>query len=35
MHNRITHGLLHRVTYTRDRIDTVTPDDEHLIARNM
>jgi len=29
-------GHLHRVTYTRGRIDTFhSPDDEHLVARNM
>jgi len=27
---------LHGVTYTRCRIDTInSPDDEHMIARNM
>jgi len=27
---------LHRVTYTRCRIDTInSPDDEHMSARNM
>ena len=27
---------LHRVTYTRGRIDTIdSPDDEHLVARNI
>ena len=32
----IPHGHLHSVTYTRGRIDTVdSPDDEHLVARNM
>ena len=32
----IPHGHLHRVTYTRGRIDTTdSPDDEHLDARNM
>ena len=32
----IPHGHLHRVTYTRGRIDTIeSPDDEHLVARNM
>jgi len=26
----------HRVTYTRGRIDTIdSPDDEHLVARNV
>jgi len=30
------HGHLHRATYTRVRIDTIdSPDDEHLVARNM
>jgi len=30
------HGHLHRVTYTRGRIDTTdSPDDERLVARNM
>jgi len=30
------HGHLYRVTYTRGRIDTNdSPDDEHLVARNM
>ena len=29
-------GHIHRVTYTRDRTDTVeSPDDEHWNARNM
>jgi len=29
-------GHLHRVTYTRCRIDTInSPDDEHMSARNM
>ena len=29
-------GHLHRVTYTRCRIDTIdSPDDEHMGARNM
>ena len=32
----IPHGHLHTVTYTRGRIDAVdSPDDEHLVARNM
>ena len=32
----LPHGHLHRVTYTRGRIDTIdSPDDEHLVARNM
>ena len=32
----IPDGHLHRVTYTRYRIDTTeSPDDEHLNARNM
>ena len=32
----IPHGHLHRMTYTRGRIDTTdSPDDEHLVARNM
>ena len=32
----IPDGHLHRVTYTRYRIDTIeSPDDEHLNARNM
>jgi hypothetical protein len=32
----IPHGHLHRVTYTRCRIDTInSPDDEHMGARNM
>jgi len=31
----IPDGHLHRVAYTRCRIDTVdSPDDEHMIARN-
>ena len=31
-----SHGHLHRVTYTRGRIDTTdTPDDKHLIAQNV
>jgi hypothetical protein len=31
-----THGHLHTVTYTRGRIDTIdSPDDEHLVSRNM
>ena len=30
------HGHLHTVTYTRSRIDTIdSPDDEHLVSRNM
>ena len=30
------HGHLHAVTYTTGRIDTInSPDDEHLVARNM
>ena len=34
--NFIQEGHLHRVTYTRYRIDTVdSPDDEHMAARNM
>jgi len=32
----IPHGHLHTVTYNRGRIDTIdSPDDEHLVARNM
>jgi len=32
----IPDGHLYRVTYTRCRIDTiVSPDDEHMVARNM
>ena len=32
----IPHGHLHRVTYTKGRIDTIdSPDDERLVARNM
>jgi hypothetical protein len=32
----IPDGHLHRVTYTRCRIDTIdSPDDEHVGARNM
>jgi len=32
----ISHCHLHTVTYTRGRIDTIdSPDDEHLVARNM
>ena len=32
----IPHGHLHTVTYTRGRIDTIdSPDDEHLVARNI
>jgi len=32
----ILDGHLHRVTYTRGRIDTNdSPDDEHGVARNM
>ena len=32
----IPDGHLHRVTYTRCRIDTInSPDDEHMSARNM
>jgi len=32
----IPHGHLHRLTYTRGRIDTIdSPDDEHMGARNM
>jgi hypothetical protein len=34
--NCILDGHLHRVTYTRYRIDTIdSPDDEHMAARNM
>jgi len=34
--NCIPHGHVHRMTYTRGRIDTIdSPDDEHLVARNM
>jgi len=30
------HGHLHRVTYTRCRINTIdSPDDDHRCARNM
>ena len=33
---RILDGHLHRVTYTRCRIDTIdSPDDEHMSARNV
>jgi len=36
IHTGIPHGHLHRVTYTRRRIDTTDSlDDEHLVARNM
>jgi hypothetical protein len=32
----IRDGHLHRVTYTRCRIDTInSPDDEHMSARNI
>ena len=32
----IPHGHIHRLTYTRGRIDmTDSPDDEHTVARNM
>jgi len=32
----IPHGHLHTMTYTGGRIDTIdSPDDEHLVARNM
>ena len=32
----IPHGHLHRMTYTRGRIDAIeSPDDEHMVARNM
>ena len=32
----IPHGHLHTATYTRGRIYTIaSPDDEHLVARNM
>jgi len=31
----IPHGHLHRMKYTRGRIDTIdSPDDEHLVAGN-
>jgi len=34
--NCIPYGHLHTVTYTSGRIDTIdSPDDEHLVARNM
>jgi len=34
--NLRTTRSLHTVTYTRGRIDTIdSPDDEHLVARNM
>jgi len=33
---QVPDGHLHRVTYTRCRIDTVdSPDDEHMGAQNM
>ena len=36
MHSCIPHGHLHSVAYTRGLIDTIdSPDDEHLVARNM
>ena len=32
----VDHSTVFRVTYTRGRIDTIdSPDDEHLVARNM
>jgi len=32
----LDHSSVFRVTYTRGRIDTIdSPDDEHLVARNM
>jgi len=32
----IPDGHLHRVTYTRCRIDTInSPDDGHIVVRNM
>jgi len=32
----VSDGHLHRVTYTRCRIDRIdSPDDEHMGARNM
>jgi hypothetical protein len=32
----IPDGHLHKVTYTRYRIDTIdSPDDEHMAARNL
>ena len=36
VHITLQHSHLHTVTYTRGRIDTIdSPDDEHLVARNM
>ena len=36
VHITLPRGHLYTVTYTRGRIDTVdSPDDEHLVARNM
>jgi len=36
IHTCIPEGHLHIVTYARCRIDTIdSPDDEHMVARNM
>jgi hypothetical protein len=36
VHTCIPDGHLHRVTYTRCRIDTInSPDDGHIAVRNM
>jgi len=36
IHTCITDGHLHRVTYARCRVVIIdSPDDEHIVARNM
>ena len=36
IHTCIPEGHVHRVTYARCRIDKIdSPDDEHMVARNM
>ena len=36
IHTCIPDGHLHRIAYVKCRIDTIdSPDDEHMVARNM